>query len=142
MKNILFGCAVAIVAVSSSIVSAEDCLPCKGKIDNAIMRYDSDTRGFVQVITRKGAELYSGKVAPYGSFTLSGIDNFFGKKNTLGPAISVYVDGTLNAEFHTSCSVPFGPGTTEGNFVVLSSTSRNNGLSCATGPIPDAPGAD
>ena len=126
--------------MASQVVTAEDCLPCKGKINNSIMRYDGDTRAYVTVVTRKGVELFSSRLAPYATFTLSGADNVFGKKRTLGPAISIYVDGVLNAEFHTSCSEPFGPGTTDGDFVVISATSRNNGLTCPTGRIPDVPG--
>lgn len=124
----------------ASLAMAEDCLPCDGKINNAIVRYDGDEMAFVQVIGRKGGVMFASRVSPYTSFALVGANNLYDKKATLGPAISVYVNGNLNAEFHTSCSEPFGPGTASGDFVVLSATSRNNGLTCAVDRIPDVPG--
>lgn len=132
------GLLAAILLVPSTVMS-QDCSDCDGKIDNMIMRFDGDLRSYVEVFSHKRVPLYSGNLNPGQRFTLSGSDNFRDRKSTLGPMIKFKVDGVEVAQLHTSCSVEIGPGTIAGDFVVISATSRNGGLTCPTGDIPPPP---
>jgi len=63
-------------------------------------------------------------------FSFTGAD----RKGTLGPSIKLFVDGHYNTSMHTSCSVPIGPGTVAGDFLVIEGASRNGGALC---PVDD-----
>jgi hypothetical protein len=117
--------------------STPTCEVCDGKIDNIIFRYSGEFPSFIEIQSRKGkrfATLYAGFVSVDQQFSISGADNFLDKKSTLGPTIYISVNGGDPIALHTSCSVPIGPGTTAGDLVVLTATSRNGGLTC---PVDD-----
>ncbi len=116
-----------------------DCADCDGKISAMTLRFLGSETAFVEVFQRKGQLVFSGDVDPFGEFTFFGVD----KKGTLGPAIEVFVDGSKDADFHTSCSVPIGPGSSDGRFLVTAASSRNNELTCTVpggGDGGDPPG--
>ena len=106
-----------------------DCSECDGKVTMLTMQYNGSEAAYVVVEQKKGGVVFSDTVQPGGQFTFSGTD----KKDTLGTEISIFVDGSLNAKIHTSCSQPIGPGLVAGDFEVIEGYSRNGGLMC---PIP------
>ena len=137
--------ATLLLVVSSNSAFATDpsCSDCDGKIDTMIMRYDGTSGAFVEVNATKGkrrsASVFAGSLSTGQQFVLSGAQNYLDRKGTLGPTITIRVDGVTIGTLHTSCSQPIGPGTTLGDFVVIAATSRNGGLTCPVGPIPDPP---
>lgn len=104
---------------------------CDGKVTELRLRYTgSVVDAAVVVAQRKGpVVVFDGIVQPGGEFSVFGVD----KKGTLGPEILIWVDGTLNASIHTSCSQPIGPGLAWGDFLVVSGNSRNAGDLCPFG---------
>ncbi len=117
----------------------QTCSACEGKVSQLTLQYTGAVAATIRVDQKEGT-VFSGTVNPGGSFTVIGID----KKNTLGPEISVYINGTLNTTIHTSCSQPIGPGLVRGLFVVVSGYSRGGGLLCpldggGTPPPPPPP---
>lgn len=114
------------------------CGACDGKVTRLTLQYLGDSPATIEVRARRGKSknevVYSGVVAPGESFTVvgpaSGNGGFYG---TLGTEINIYVDGDHNAFFHTSCSQPIGPGSMDGDFVVVAGASKNNGPLCPTG---------
>lgn len=137
MKNlILVLCLVVGGANAQAGYAQAACDACDGKVTNLLLRHLGNEKVWVQIDSKKGVTLHEGYVERFGVIAVAGIKNFVDRKQTLGPDIVVYVDGQLNAQFHTSCSVPVGPGTRSGDFVVLAGTSRNAGLLCPVAPIP------
>jgi cysteine-rich repeat protein len=102
------------------------CQLCDGKVTDLTLVYTGAAASRVEVKQRDGAVVYNENTDPGGVFSVSGQDN----QNTLGPEIDIYVGGVFNANFHTSCSEPIGPGTQSGDFTVLSGESRNGGILC------------
>lgn len=107
----------------------EPCSECDGKVTMLTMQYNGSEEARVIVEQKKGGVVFDDIVQPGGQFTFSGTD----KKDTLGTEISIFVDGSLNAKIHTSCSQPIGPGLVAGDFEVIEGYSRNGGLMC---PVP------
>lgn len=110
----------------------EDCGECDGKITELSMRYLGDTEVYVEVYMTKGNArhsrlIFEGNVGPNEEFSFVGND----KKGTMGPNISLYVDGELNVDnMHTSCSQPVYIGMIKGDFEVTDGQSRNGGQLC------------
>ena len=106
---------------------------CDGKVSRLTLRYTGTTPARVQVLqgrvrnansNRSDAPIiYDAVVQPGGLFTIVGTD----KQATLGPEITLFVNGAVNTTMHTSCSQPIGPGLVRGSFVVVSGESRNGG---------------
>lgn len=132
-----------------------ECNACDGKVSSLTFIYSGSTAAQVTITGRRGPDkatpLFSGVVLPGQIFTVDGPSTGNGGfSGTLGTEISIYVDGTLHAEAHTSCSQPIGPGTVVGDFEVLAGTSKNGGALCPLGggggddgeepPPPSAPG--
>ncbi len=117
----------------------EDCGPCDGKVAQLTLQYLGDaTDASIEVKQKKEgktATAFSGVVQPGDLFTVNGVD----KHGTLGPEISVFVNGVLNAKIHTSCSQPIGPGLVRGDFLVVEGYSRNGGLLCPLDEPEDPP---
>ena len=108
-----------------------ECAPCDGKVDRLTLQYTGRVPAKVDVFMKKESEpVFSENLAPGQRFTLEGTD----KKGTLGTEITLFVNGSRNAGFHTSCSEPIGPGSEDGRFRVLAGSSRNGGDLC---PIED-----
>ena len=109
----------------------EQCAPCEGKVSELTMRYDGFiTDVHVQVFSKKSSvPAFDGSVQPGMEFSFVGSD----KKGTLGPEITMWIDGVLNTKIHTSCSEPIGAGDKYGDFTILSGRSRIGGLLCPLG---------
>ena len=103
-----------------------DCSECDGKVTELTLRYNGSSAGFVVVSQKREGVVFTGMVGAGSEFSFSGID----KKDTLGTEIRISVDGKLNTEIHTSCSVPIGPGLVSGDFEVVEGASRNGGPLC------------
>ena len=108
------------------------------------IRYDKSVDGYIEVTSKKGDVLFSGMVASGATFLVDGVVNFSDSKDTLGSKITLWVNGVEHTTLHTSCSVPIGPGTKAGDFIVIFGFSRNTGTLplCETGPIPPPGGID
>ena len=118
------------------------CEVCDGKINNIIFQYTGSFPAFIEIESRKGkryAGVFGQFVTPNQVFSISGASNFLDKKGTLGPTIYISTDGGDAASLHTSCSVPIGPGTVVGDLIIIAATSRNGGLTCPVGDVPDGP---
>lgn len=116
----------------------EECGECDGKVTQLTLKYNGNTPALIRVEEKRGRVVFGvafeGHVLPGGTFTFVGTD----RKGTLGTEISIYVDGSLNAKIHTSCSQPIGPGLVAGDFEVVRAYSRNGGLICPIEPPPPA----
>ena len=127
------------ITVTFSNTRLFPCGDCDGKVTRLTLRYlGSEANVQIQVFQRKGAKVFDGVVQPGERFTFLGVD----KKGTLGPEISIFVNGGINAKFHTSCSQPIGPGLVAGDFVVVTGFSRNGGRLCPIDTPPSSPQCD
>ena len=135
-------------ATTSTSFAQTNCAECDGKVNLLVMRYDKSDGGYVEAYSKKGVLLFAGyrgtTLVPNRTFVLSGNDNWLDRKSTVGPGVNLFVNGVYHANIHTSCSVPIGPGTKAGDFVVLFAFSRNTDATplCATGDIPAPGGID
>ena len=107
-----------------------DC-ECDGKVTELELQYNGDTGANIVVETKKEGEngdkiVFDDYVDAGGIFSFVGND----KKGTLGTEITIYVNGEVNTNIHTSCSQPIGPGLVSGDFEVISGSSRNGGELC------------
>lgn len=122
-----------------STSASEDC-SCDGKLTTLTLRYLGDGPTSIDVIQHNGDNIFSSLNLYNGAvFSLTGTDQR-GKKvsnTTLGPKIFIHLGDGSTEEIHTSCSVDIEAGDTIGSFLVLSGTSRNNGLIC--GDYPEDP---
>jgi len=119
------GLAVATVTITVGS-NPGDCGACDGKVSELTLRYDGPGTVNVRIVQQKGEVAFEGAVSSGGTFTAIGQD----KKGTLSPKVKVYIDGVLDTEIHTSCSVPIGPGQVWGNFTIVEGYSRNGGRLC------------
>lgn len=102
------------------------CNSCDGKINTLTLQYNGDTAATIDLYDFKKNKISSQVVKKYHLFTLNGFD----KKATLGPKINLYIDGVLNTQIHTSCSVELLVGMSFGDFTIKEGTSRNGGAIC------------
>ena len=104
----------------------EACGECSGKVTELTLQYLGGLPfADITVLQRSGSDVFN-NIASGGTITVSGRD----KKGTLGPEIEIWVGLELNAEIHTSCSLPVGPGLVAGDFLVAEGSSRHGGLLC------------
>jgi uncharacterized repeat protein (TIGR01451 family) len=111
------------------------CGDCEGKVTRLTLRYLGGIVGaHVQVIAKRGPDsptVFDGTVSPGGTFEVvgpaSGSGGFAG---TLGTTITLRVNGIDNADMHTSCSQPIGPGLVSGDFEVIEGASKGGGALC------------
>lgn len=101
----------------------EECYECLGKVTELTLQYNGNVSSKVIVVQKDGQAVFNDNLAPGEEFTIIGMDD----KGTLGTEINLYVDCTLNANIHTSCSKPIGPGLVSGDFLVTDGYSRNGG---------------
>ena len=73
-----------------------------------------------------GSVIFDDIVQPDETFDLSGYD----KQNTLGPEITISVNGGEAIEIHTSCSQPIGVGMVFGDFEIIAGASKVGGKLC------------
>ncbi len=113
---------------------------CDGKVTELTLKYLGSTDAIVKVVQKKdGAVVFNGPLAAGGTFSFSGQD----KNGTLTTEIAIYVDGVLNTNIHTSCSVDIGPGLIAGDFEVVEGASRGFPALCPVDtPPPPPPGDD
>lgn len=127
----------------------DDCFDCNGKVTTLTLQNNGDATD-VQVFQRGVTDpIFDGTVSAGGLLVLNPTPG----DDTLGTEISfITADGVCaatsngngkgngkgknrqriksNCSFHTSCSVPIGPGSISGPFEVVSGESRNGGLLC------------
>jgi len=109
-----------------------ECHECDGKITALTMKYNGEESANIRVIEKKTeAVVFDGIIDSNELFSFVGTD----KKGTLGTEITIFVNGEEHVKIHTSCSVPIGPGTVAGDFIVISGESRNGGTLCPVGPV-------
>ena len=114
----------------SSDGNSDDKGCCDGKVTELTLKYIGANPAVIVVKQKDGSTVFSGTKAPEDEFSFVGTDS----KGTLGTEISIFVDGDLNTQIHTSCSKPIGPGLVSGDFEVISGASRNGGALC---PVSD-----
>jgi hypothetical protein len=110
------------------------CGACDGKVTHLTLEYQGSLSDALITVTQKEGNrtltAFEGTVQPGEQLSFIGQD----KHGTLGPEIKILVNGELDAELHTSCSQPIGPGVTAGDFMVVEGASRNGGALCAVEP--------
>ncbi|HVL68897.1 MAG TPA: Ig-like domain-containing protein [Vicinamibacterales bacterium] len=139
------GCATDTASVTVTVAAAPPppppppttCSVCDGKVKSLTLQYlGSVTNARIQVLQQDGGNksivVFDGIIQPGGTFSFTGVD----KQGTLGPNITVTVNGAANTVIHTSCSQPIGPGLISGDFKVVEGESRNGGRLC---PMPGSP---
>jgi hypothetical protein len=114
------------------------CDDCQGGVDALTMRYIGPGSGYVEVLKggKKPATHFAANLEPGEVFSFLPA----GGKDDFGKEIELYVDGTLSAKAHTSCSKPIGPGAVFGDFRVLAASSQDGGPICPVatpGPATD-----
>jgi len=123
---------------SKSSSGGDDC-GCEGGLAYMKLRYIGTTAAIIQVKEKKDLKvIYSNTVQPNQEFTYTGTK----KDGRLDNTIYVYVNGTLNASMHVSCSVPIAIGDQFGDFKIAEAYNGKNLTLCGD-PLPDPdPGTD
>ncbi len=104
------------------------CGGCDGKITSLTLTYLGSQAADIRV-AQGSEDSFNGSVQPGGQFTFTGLSD----DGTMGTSVKIYVNGVQNADVHTSCSQPIGPGAVFGDFEVLEGHSRYGGLLCDSG---------
>jgi len=111
-----------------------ECLECKGGVTELTLEYTGMSSANIMVYEGKDPKpdkvLFANLVNPNEEFTFSGAQ----KDGKMGKEISVWVDGALNTEIHTSCSKSIGPGLISGDFLVVEGFSKDGGKICPLKP--------
>lgn len=102
------------------------CGACDGKVQELTLRYDGFATSTIEVRQKQGEIVFNQVVSPQGEFTFIGVDH----QGTLSPDIDILVNGVINGEYHTSCSVPIGIGSVSGDFEIVAGFSRSGGALC------------
>jgi hypothetical protein len=113
-----------------------ECGNCTSQFTEMTFQYLGTSAATVVVEQNKPAttEIFNSTVQPGEQFTIVGVWDH-GPTPTLGTEIDVFVNGALNAEFHTSCSDPeVVPGLVRGDFLIINIKDWG-GWVCA-GPAP------
>ena len=106
------------------------CGECDGQVSSLTLRYVGEEGSLIEVRQQFRGQrvlVFEGSVEPGEAFSFMGLN----RQGTLGAKIWVYVDGTLDATFDTSCSAEIGPGAVQGYLEVVEGFSRNGGRLCA-----------
>lgn len=115
---------------SSSGGDPIDCGTCEGKVTDLTLKYNGGlSNAYIEVTMKKEGVIYSGYHNYGDEFSFVGID----KKGTMGPEITIWINGVSHIKVHTSCSMPIGIGAVFGDFEIVSGSSRNGGSLCAIG---------
>jgi hypothetical protein len=98
-----------------------ECGSCVSQFTEMTFQYLGTTAETIEVIMAHAGEVaFSGVVQPGELFTAIGQWAHGGGDPTLGTEIDVFIDGVLNAEFHTSCSDPeVVPGLVRGDLLII-----------------------
>ncbi len=117
---------ICVAGPGQSCSTSTECGECSGKVTELTLIYEGAAAAQVRVEQKNGETVFGPKpVAPGEAFSFVGTD-----KGTLGTEIRLFVDGALDAQLHTSCSQPIGPGTVAGHFLVVGGYSRDGGRLC------------
>jgi hypothetical protein len=106
-----------------------DCGECDGKVTQLTLAYSGAP---AQVTVYEGDDAKADKVLfdewlePGDAFTFTGIRDDL----TMSSEISLWVNGVLHVEVHTSCSQPIAPGMVFGDFEILEGYSKDGGKLC------------
>ncbi|MDF1797745.1 MAG: hypothetical protein P1V81_01100 [Planctomycetota bacterium] len=117
------------------------CAPCDGSITDLTLRYIGSSPMYVEVQQKKGKDtpvLFGATLQPFEVFSFKGAS----KHDKMNPQIMLYLDGKLDAEVHTSCSVPIGPGQVHGSFRILEAVSLDGGPTCPEDGTTPPPATD
>lgn len=109
------------------------CAECKGGVTQLVLQNTGPAANVVVYNDRDARPdkvLFSGSVSMNGIFTVNGT----GRDGKLATDISIFVNGVKNAQIHTSCSQPIGPGQVAGSFVIVSGRSKDGGNLCPLTP--------
>ena len=109
----------------------QECGVCLGKVTQLTLEYTGSMTGALIQIYQKDPpksqlEIFYGIIDPGEMFTFYGVD----KHGTMGPEITIFVNGVYHTTIHTSCSMPIGPGLVSGDFLVIEGYSKDGGLLC------------
>ena len=129
--------------VLDEMPDTEECEECDGKVTDLVFKYDGDAvNPTITVGSKRGPSTVGVSVVNMGNNLYfikgpeTGNGGFYG---TLGTEINVYVNGEFNANFHTSCSQPIGPGLKHGDILLIEGTSKNGGALCPVEDDPETP---
>lgn len=120
-----------------SILNADFCFKlicgdCDGKVTKLTLQYNGVNPAVVKVKQKKPEQVIYDSGAPLNSGDQFDVeianDDDGNLKNT---EINIYLGCRLNANIHTSCSKPIGPGLVSGSFEVITGESRNGGILCS-----------
>lgn len=105
----------------------EACDECVGRVTDLTLRYTGSHGARIAVYQHRITDpVFNGWVEAGAEFSFSGATS----DGTLGAKIDIKVNQELNAQIHTSCSQPIGPGLVSGDFILVSGFSRDGGLLC------------
>ncbi|MCP3961614.1 MAG: DUF11 domain-containing protein [bacterium] len=123
-----YGLTVAFAEGCRAVFVPDGCGSCDGKVSELTLEYLGAVEdAFIEVVQDSdGLVIFAATVQPGERLTLLGADD----QGTLSSKITLSVDEVENAEIHTSCSRPIGPGLERGDFRVISGRSRRGGVLC------------
>ncbi|MCP4996760.1 MAG: hypothetical protein GY934_23750, partial [Gammaproteobacteria bacterium] len=125
------------LAAGESFLNADFCFKlicgdCDGKVTKLTLQYNGVNPAVVKVKQKKPEQVIYDSGAPLNSgdqFDIEIVNDDNGSlKNT---EINIYLGCRLNANIHTSCSKPVGPGLVSGSFEVITGESLNGGILCS-----------
>jgi gliding motility-associated-like protein len=99
--------------------SAGSCGTCIGGLSSLTLKYNGPSTASV-VISDLLGEVYNQSVAPGASFTFNGS---LPPQKFIGDAVTIKVNGSVNATINTSCSVQIYVGQVAGDFTVVTGSS-------------------
>ena len=109
-----------------------ECQECDGGTILLELQFNGTSSANV-VIKDGGSVYFNGSASPGDILSLVPLPGDHKLKNSL----DLIVNGTVQGDIHTSCSVPIGPGMVVGDFTITKAVSRNNGPMCPVEDIPE-----
>jgi gliding motility-associated-like protein len=129
-------CCPEVIATATSSFTCEEltCGPCDGRNTILTMQYTgSEPDAHVMVVQADGVVIFDEILQPGEYFTFNGAAS----QGTMSSWIDYYLNGNLQANVHTSCSLPQPlVGQQFGDFLVIAGESRNGGPICAEDGSP------
>ncbi len=120
-----------------ALCNKEDECGCDGGLAYMKLRYVGSIAATIQVKEKKGYKvIYSNTVQPNQEFSYTGT----AKDGRLDNTLYLYVNGSVNASMHVSCSVPIEIGDQYGDFKIVEAYNGKNLTLC--GSIDPAPNPD
>lgn len=118
-----------------ALCSKDDECGCDGGLAYMKLRYIGSNEATVQVKEKKGYKvIYSKLVQPNEEFSYTGTK----KDGRLDNTLYLYVNGSVNASMHVSCSDPIAIGDEYGDFKIAAAYNGRNLTLCGSiDPVPD-----